>query len=523
MKKTISVNIKGINFIIEEDAYTLLESYLIKLTASLKNENDSKEIIDDIEYRISELCSLKITTNKQVVELEDIELILKTLGQPEEFLDEDDVSKADTNNENSETISVSKKLFRDVENGKVAGVCSGLASYFGVDVIFIRILFLLLFFTVGFSFPIYLIIWLVTPKANSSIDRLRMQGKNITINTVKEEVESTANRIKNESKSFANKLRKDGELSNKIYGLASMIRVFIGIGFIIFGCVSLVTMIFYGFFNKAFIPISRTVNMRFNSWDSHSDFLSLSDINELFIEDPSDFVWLKTFGFIFGLCLVLFSLILGVKLILNTKTKLVKLLLIVVFITGVVSIISCTYTVAKSGSQFAIEGEIERTIGNVNTAELVIETPTSLKKLNNEFVVKSDGFEGFLNIEGENIKNNKINFIYRSSKDSMYHISQRFSARSIVHKLAIEKAKHIQHKVDLKDNSLLIDTEFTYPKKDKLRGQNVTIIIEIPKGKNVRFSDQIISLENDFEEALEESFLEEEGVLFKNGVYEHWY
>ena len=72
MKKTVSVNIKGMNFLIEEDAYELLQSYMDRLTHSLRNEKGSKEIIEDIEFRVAELCSHHLNEKKQVIEKEDI-------------------------------------------------------------------------------------------------------------------------------------------------------------------------------------------------------------------------------------------------------------------------------------------------------------------------------------------------------------------------------------------------------------------------------------------------------------------
>jgi len=528
MKKTVSVNIKGINFLIEEDAYELLDSYFKRLTLCLKNEKDSKEIIDDIEYRISELCSLVLTSNKQVVEYQDVDSILKTLGQPEEFV-EDQIGTVPIE-EVTEDNPSSKKFFRDVENGKIAGVCSGLSSYFSIDVIFVRIILLFLFFFGGFGFPFYIIIWIITPKATSSIDRLRMRGKKITIDSVKDEVETAANRMKYESKSFANKLRKDGELSTRMRSIVAFFRVMIGIWFVVCGFSALIMTVVFGFFNQKFIPINRTVyfhsdhlNLKFNSLNMDSDFLSLSGVNELFIENSSDFFWLKSLGIIIGLSIFLFSIVLGVKLIFNLKNKWLKLILVTTFLVGIFSFFFCIYFSAKSGSQLTIEGEIERKIADVNTSELIVQSFHQQTIKQNDFVVKSNGFDGVFTLDGNRIKNTEIKFVYRISKDSLYHVYQQFSARAISHQFAIEKAKHIQHKISVSDSLLSIDTDYSYPKKDKIRSQSVTIIIEIPKGKTVKFPNHTVSLDTRIdEEFFEEPFYEEEGVLNKNGEYEHW-
>ena len=536
MKKTVSVNIKGINFLIEEDAYELLGSYLKRLENSLKNEKGSKEIIEDIEYRISELCSQSLKSSKEVVELTDIERILSTLGQPEDFVeDSSDLGQEEkTTTENVVYHSEARKrLFRDVENGKIAGVCSGLAGYFNIDVLFVRAFFLLIFFFGGFSIPLYIILWIVTPKISSSVDRLRMQGKPITIDTVKEEVESAAGRFKDESKSFANKLRQDGELANRFKSITSILRVATGLFFYFIGIMTLISVVVFGFFDKKFIPFNKSSDFHFSNghfssnfhhMDFQNTFMSISEINSLFIENSTDFFWLRIAGLIIGFSVVLFCFVLGTRLVFNFKNKWFKILLGILFSTGCIATIVCIYFGMKSGSQLAVEGEVERKVADISSPELVIESGIDSKLKNNGFVVKSSGFDGFISINGSRVQNADIDFVYRTSKDSLYHVFQSFSAHALTHKLAVEKAKHIRHTILVKDSLVTIDTDYSYPKEDKLRFQNVTIIIEVPKGKRVRLDNQLISLDIDEEdEFLDDSFFdEEEGTLYKNGVYEHW-
>ena len=193
MKKTISVNIKGMNFLIEEDAFELLQNYINKLTAVLQNEKGGKEIIEDVELRIAELCGLQLNERKQVIEKEDIETILSTLGDPDLYIDESEKeTSSQANNSNASNQATDKRLFRDVDNATIAGICAGIANYLHIDVVIIRIIFVLFFLFGGFGFPLYIILWIVIPKANNTIDRLRMRGKAITVDTVREEVESAA-------------------------------------------------------------------------------------------------------------------------------------------------------------------------------------------------------------------------------------------------------------------------------------------------------------------------------------------
>ena len=207
MKRTISVNIKGTNFIIEEDGYELLQNYFNRLEQSLKNEDGKSEIIEDIEYRVAELFSELLSDRKTVIELSDVQSIISTLGQPEDFIEEGE--NAFETAEPVDNAGNSRKFFRDEENGRIAGVCSGLALYFGIDVMVVRAIFLIIFFLGAFSVPVYFILWVITPKIKSNVDRLKTQGKAVTVDSLKEEMEGAAHRFKKHSKSFAHRLKNN--------------------------------------------------------------------------------------------------------------------------------------------------------------------------------------------------------------------------------------------------------------------------------------------------------------------------
>ena len=117
MKKTVSVNIKGINFLIEEDAYELLQDYLERLTNALNKTEGHQEIIEDVELRIAELCSSKLKESKTVTELADIEAIITTLGNPEDYIEESDGDTTASKDSKTSESTNEKRLFRDDEGG----------------------------------------------------------------------------------------------------------------------------------------------------------------------------------------------------------------------------------------------------------------------------------------------------------------------------------------------------------------------------------------------------------------------
>ena len=172
MKKTLNIGIGGKSFIIDEDAHARLKSYLDTFRSRLTSEQ-GEEVMDDIEARIAELFLTNLGSSPQSVSLALVNRITADLGMP------DGKPEFENTNENKEEQTMSqpvKKLYLDVENRKIGGVCSGLAAYFDIDVTLIRILFLAGLLCGGFGFWLYIIIWIVAPKAVTPAQKCEMRG-----------------------------------------------------------------------------------------------------------------------------------------------------------------------------------------------------------------------------------------------------------------------------------------------------------------------------------------------------------
>ena len=139
MKKTFNINLGGIVFHIDEDAYELLDKYLSNLRIHFSKEEGGEEIVHDMELRISELFSERLNERNQVITLNDVEEIIAQMGKPEEFSEE---TTQDTSSYSESKEKGVKRLFRDPDNKVLGGVCSGIAAYFGWDVIILRIIHL---------------------------------------------------------------------------------------------------------------------------------------------------------------------------------------------------------------------------------------------------------------------------------------------------------------------------------------------------------------------------------------------
>lgn len=172
MNRTVSVNIGGFNFIMDEKAYEKLSAYLNRYRQSL-NIDERDEVMNDIEYRIAEIfggvhCQGVISEMK-------VDEVISTIGEPE-ITTEASSSEFKSSETTADKIVVDKKLYRDTDDCVIGGICSGLASYFNLSTILVRLLFLLGFFMWGTTLLVYVIMWLVVPQAHGVREKLAMKG-----------------------------------------------------------------------------------------------------------------------------------------------------------------------------------------------------------------------------------------------------------------------------------------------------------------------------------------------------------
>ena len=175
MKKTLNIGLGGKSFIIDEDAHDRLRSYLDTFRARLTDEQGS-EVMDDIEARIAELLLSNLGSGQQSVSLALVSEITARLGMPDGKPEFEQAFENEKTEEKTTMSNPVKKLYLDVEDRKVGGVCSGLAAYFDVDVTLIRVLFLAGLLCGGFGFWLYLIIWIVAPKALTPAQKCELRG-----------------------------------------------------------------------------------------------------------------------------------------------------------------------------------------------------------------------------------------------------------------------------------------------------------------------------------------------------------
>ena len=228
MNKTISISLAGFSFIIEEQAYEKLNKYLQALRNSLEKD-EADEVMYDIEIRIAEIFRENLD-KREVVNSDDVEKVIAQLGTPEAI---EGQSEENTERENPQE-KTRKELFRDMKKGKIAGVCAGLAQYIGIDIALMRIAWIVLCIcSVGFSVVAYIILWVAVPEAETASDFLKMQGKPINFDSLKEAGQKV-NSFYNENKS---------EIAKTGAGIWKVARVILGWIMVILAVKTLIVLV----------------------------------------------------------------------------------------------------------------------------------------------------------------------------------------------------------------------------------------------------------------------------------------
>lgn len=216
MNKTLTINIAGLSFHIDEDAYQRLNDYLESVRNSL-NDEGREEIMADIEARIAEIFAGNVNNQKEVIGMKDVNQVIDLLGQPEDYMlgEEEDNNHKETYYSGENYSRRNKKLYRDGERRLLGGVLSGLGRYLNIDVVWLRLLFILLLFAYGASAIVYIVLWIIVPKARTTSEILEMYGEPITIDSIEKRNTQFAQsrreyneRVNNNSKRLVNVIQK---------------------------------------------------------------------------------------------------------------------------------------------------------------------------------------------------------------------------------------------------------------------------------------------------------------------------
>jgi phage shock protein PspC (stress-responsive transcriptional regulator) len=194
MKITVSINLGGYSFNIDEDAYAELKRYLKNLELHFAQEESSSEILSDIDARMAELFRTKLTSFKQVITIEDVLQVVSVLGTPEDISD----TEGPTVREKFSAPGY-HRMYRDPDHRVIGGVCAGIAAYWDIELWLVRLIFFILAM-MGVGILIYLILYIVLPEAKTTAEKIAMKGHPVNIHNIKESVKQEFDTVRKNMK-----------------------------------------------------------------------------------------------------------------------------------------------------------------------------------------------------------------------------------------------------------------------------------------------------------------------------------
>jgi phage shock protein PspC (stress-responsive transcriptional regulator) len=182
MKITVSINLGGWSFNIDEDAYAELKRYLKNLEIHFAAEESSSEILSDIEARMAEIFRSRLKSYKQVINMDDVRFAISVLGTPE------DLSSEGTSTSDKFASPGYHRMYRDPDHRVIGGVCAGMGAYWNIEAWLVRIIFIIVAMMGGLGVLIYLVLYIVLPEAKTTAQKIEMKGEPVNIHNITESV-----------------------------------------------------------------------------------------------------------------------------------------------------------------------------------------------------------------------------------------------------------------------------------------------------------------------------------------------
>ncbi len=498
MIKTVNINLGGIVYQIDEDAFETLRKYLDSLTQYYKFTEGRDEIVSDIESRIAEIFAETLAQSGfTVISLGDVEEVIETMGRPEDFdmdseLFEDEPRREQQTNYQSTTTTTTstsgkatKRLYRDPDNAIIAGVSSGLSAYFGIDdPLWIRLTFIILtVLSVGMAPIVYIVLWVILPKAITSAQKLEMSGEPVNVNNMEKKIREEFNQVGENLKGFANSNPQNSGLRSLVNGIGKLFGAIAKLAFVFF-------KIIFGFLLLIF-PIIAIVLLIVGL----IYFLIGIPLSIKYIFATS-FGWiLATIGGIltFGIpTLLLIYIPLRIFTKYRVRNNNAGFVAFGLFLIG---LICMGISSAEVASYFSEKESI--------TTESTLENPFA----DTLYVALNNNEEEFGRLDYDLKFQNIFSFTKRletasdfveldvePSYDENIYLEKTFRSSGKNNKNAQSHAQSISHKVKYDNSTITIDPYFGLGKRNKWRNQEVKLKLKIPEGMVVAFGSEMSSI-----------------------------
>ncbi len=483
MNKTVNINLANILFHIDEKAFTKLQRYLEAIKRSFQGTTGSDEIIADIEARIAELFHEKLENERQVITLKEVDEVINVMGQPEDYMVDEDIFE-DAPRASEPSGKRVKKLYRDIDNKYIGGVCSGLEHYLGIDALWIRLFFIFFALFTGFGFIAYILLWILVPEAATTSQKLDMRGEPVNISNierkVKEGFEDVTEKVKNVDYEKVGKKVKSSThtffdtLGDIIMFLFKVVGKFIGILLIIIGAATLIGL-FIALFTVGVLDIVHIPGI---------DFYDM-------VSSTGTPVWLVSLLAFFAIGIPFFFLLyLGLKILVNNLKSIGNIAKFSLLGLWLLSIIGLTVLGVKQASAHAYTGTTtvkEELYFPADTLNVVMRSSEFYE--NQENIGIADMVISYNESGDRFLYSDDVRFDIKKSEDSLSRIRIRKDADGSSFGNARDRASKIDYSFSSEGNTLMLDDYLTTAVENKVRDQEIRVTVYLPEGKVVRLDE----------------------------------
>ena len=497
MNKTVTSNIAGFIFHMDENAFHKLEQYLGKIRNYFAGSEGEDEIISGIEERIAEMFQAK---NKEVIGLGDVEEMIGIMGQPENFMEDEAMTDEESGSTSRTTYSTreekaSKRVYRDSDDRVLGGVCSGVSYYLGInEPLWFRLAFLLTFLFAGSGLLLYIILWIIIPEAKTTSQKLEMKGQKINAEnigkTVSDEIDSVKKKW-NES-GDDHPARKVGGFIHRfisligrlIIALLNVLGKIIGFFLLMIGVIGVLSLLSVPFGLPTMVSLGN---------DGVVSSYIVQDILSNLVGGSLMLFWINVaFLLVAGIPLLVIAFI-GTKMLFNYKShnKGIAVSMAGLWTLGIVISFVISMVIA---SDFSSEGSKTQTVELEFNAD---EDKAIMLALNHELGDDEPTFEA--DIFGLELMASGNSTELYGLPEFDINMAETGGPKLIVKRLArahkkgdaVERATNIEYGFVASDTSLLLNGYFSIPEGEVWRTQDVELELLLPVGYSVYLADEM--------------------------------
>ncbi len=485
MNKTVTINLSGIVFHIDENAFELLKKYLERLKAHFSNTQGNEEIVADIESRMAEMFAEKNADLNKVIMAADVNAVIEAMGRPEDLPgNEEEGTRGGMNTDESVYYeSTKKRFFRNPDDKVLGGVCSGISAYFDIDPIWLRVIFAFAIFFGGAGILIYLILWIIIPEARTTSEKLQMKAERVNVATIEKNVREEMESLRKKGEVFASKMTSD-ETRARVRTSTQKAGGFIGDILRAFG--KFIVGIFGLIITLGSIAVLVGLTIAIFSGIGVFKFALPHAVTNMVLTD-SQLYWLIAGGILaIGIPFTLL-LLNGLKILFKVKLNLrmIGAVMAGLWLIGIVIFVITGMGIASEYKRSATVKETSSLIPMASDKIYIkaLHGAYDEQESHDDFFQIGDLF--ILDEDADSVQNRMVRLdIEQSDNDSMYLVAIHTS-RGKSYEHAKDLAAEINYSYSVTDSVIVLPNYFNLSTASKYRGQNVKLVLKLPTGKSI--------------------------------------